>query len=140
MFWIIIPSSLNQARYITMQRMKWGRIIKCHLVFSNLTFNKYTIWNPVIMKSSEFLVWDRLYTHSCVSGGGSRRWCMLFVLRIVNKTSTSHNTPHWLTDIIRRIGVLKSCSILHACSFNFNLIWILISSLNVFFGMCTDEW
>ena len=46
-------------------------------------------WSVIV----SFLVWDRLYTHSCVSGGGSRRWCMLFVLRIVNETSTWHNPP-----------------------------------------------
>ena len=37
--------------------------------------------------TASFLVWDRLSTHSCVSGGSRRRWCMFPVLRIVNETS-----------------------------------------------------
>ena len=64
-----------------------------------------------------FLVWDRLYTHSCVSSGGV---CFLSpVLRIANETSTWHNLPHWLPDIIRYIGVLDSCSISRACFFKY---------------------
>ena len=65
-----------------------------------------------------FLVRDLLNTHSCVSGG--HRWCMFLssVLRIVNKTSTWHNSPHLLPDIIHRIGVPDSCSISPACFFS----------------------
>ena len=97
----------------------WARLRLMSCTAWNMVNSIPTESNPAVQSikiafSYRFLVWDRLYTHSCVSGGGSQ-WCMFPVLRIVNETSTWHNPPHWLPDIIRHIGVPDSCSISCAC-------------------------